>query len=83
MEYLKGGDALELMKVKEFTEQEVREAVKSLIDAVSYCFGLGIIHRDLKLENLLLPDGEQNLAFIKVVDFGYARVLNDGQLAET
>ena len=36
---------------------------------IQYCHQLGLIHRDIKLENLLL-DSELNL---KICDFGFAK----------
>ncbi len=39
---------------------------------MSYCHKNGLIHRDLKLENLLLAAPNSNL--LKVVDFGIAGV---------
>jgi serine/threonine protein kinase len=41
-----------------------------ILDAVYYCHQKGIIHRDLKLENVLFSDKEK--LEIKVVDFGIA-----------
>jgi serine/threonine protein kinase len=39
---------------------------------MSYCHNRGIVHRDLKLENVLIKTPGDNL--IKVVDFGIAGV---------
>ena len=39
---------------------------------MSYCHNRGIVHRDLKLENVLLKTKGDNV--IKVVDFGIAGV---------
>lgn len=43
-----------------------------IIKAVNYCHSRGVIHRDLKLENILFWDSKQTR--IKVVDFGIAGV---------
>ena len=45
---------------------------KQLAEAMSYCHKNGLIHRDLKLENLLLAAPNSNV--LKVVDFGIAGV---------
>jgi serine/threonine protein kinase len=46
--------------------------MKPLFDAVIYCHGKGIVHRDLKLENLLLSSNELSQSTIKLADFGIA-----------
>ena len=50
-----------------------------LAKALAYAHGLGIIHRDLKLENVMLKrDGE-----LKLMDFGIARFLDEVNLTVT
>lgn len=59
------------MKQKgKFDEEEARIYFKQIIDAVSYCHRQGIVHRDLKVENILLSKDHQ----IKVTDFGISGV---------
>jgi serine/threonine-protein kinase len=55
-----------------------RQALKSLIEA----HGQGIVHRDIKPSNIMLCEqlGEQD--FIKVVDFGVARITGDPERAQ-
>ncbi len=49
-------------------EKEAQRFFKQIVSAIYYCHTKKIIHRDLKLENLLL-DGSNN---VKVCDFGIA-----------
>jgi serine/threonine protein kinase len=56
------------------SEEEARFLFKQLIDAVSYCHYKGIIHRDLKLENILFANEECNE--IRVIDFGLCGLTN-------
>eukprot|EP00253_Pinus_taeda_P027211 PITA_27211 len=67
MEYVTGGDLSDkIAYLQKITEEEARKYFHQLIDAVDYCHGRNVYHRDLKPQNLLL-DGKANL---KVSDFG-------------
>lgn len=54
-------------------EHDARHLFRQLIAAVSYCHGVHVVHRDLKLENVLLhlrPDGQLQ---VKLADFGFSK----------
>jgi len=69
MEYASGGELLSYIKEKgTLTETEARSVISQTLQAMSFCHNRGIIHRDLKLENILFAD--ETKAIIKVVDFG-------------
>ena len=73
MEYVSGGAMFEL--VEEFGrlgEDGGRFFLHQLIEAVDYMHRNGVVHRDLKLENLLFDD---NLN-LKIADFGYTAYEN-------
>ncbi|XP_005467047.1 serine/threonine-protein kinase 33 [Oreochromis niloticus] len=73
-ELCKGGDVRELLQRKKFfTEDETRDVICSLADAVVYLHKRDIVHRDLKLENILVknsPDEDGGKIDVKVADFG-------------
>jgi len=52
-----------------------------VFDAVIYCHKLGLIHRDLKLENLLYSNGAKHSAVVKISDFGLSRFLGKNGMA--
>jgi len=55
MEYLRGGELLQYMRSKGvLTEKNALVVIKSTLEALEYCHRLQIVHRDLKLENLIL-----------------------------
>jgi len=69
-EYCGGGELWELCKFVGEPEYRARVYFNQLIDAVGYMHRMGIIHRDLKAENVLLST---DLQVIKLCDFGSSR----------
>ncbi|KAL4488184.1 hypothetical protein ABPG73_001595 [Tetrahymena malaccensis] len=69
LEYLDGGDLREYLNEKKILpEKEAQKLFIQLYSAIQYCHRENIIHRDLKLENIMFEDkGKEKL---KVVDFG-------------
>jgi calcium-dependent protein kinase len=54
MEYLKGGNVFDRMKaILRFGERESAYIIKQILQALNYCSEKKIVHRDLKLENIL------------------------------
>ena len=47
---------------------------------VLYLHEFGIVHRDLKLENIMMSDGTDN-AVPKIVDFGLAKIIGPSNTA--
>lgn len=71
MEYLEGGELLNyLQKSAKLEETDAREIFKQIISAIDYCHKHKIIHRDLKLENILKVNNDT--LDVKIVDFGIA-----------
>ena len=57
MEYMAGGELLARLKEKgRFGEEEAKTYFKQIVKAIDFCHSRNIIHRDLKLENILLKD---------------------------
>ncbi|CAG8532433.1 3011_t:CDS:10 [Ambispora leptoticha] len=81
LEYCKGGELFDLLNDNKggFNEKLVRKMFSQLCKAVKYCHDRRIVHRDLKLENVLL-DSNNN---VKLGDFGFARDCEINQLLES
>lgn len=79
LEYAAGGDLFttlsESMVPKLSERATVRRCIRPVASAVAHMHRQGILHRDIKLENLLLM-GKGNDACCKLGDFGFATDTN-------
>jgi serine/threonine-protein kinase ULK/ATG1 len=97
MEYCNGGELHKVLEKyiekngKPFPEEIVQHLMRQIIDAFKYIHSKDIMHRDIKLENILLnydtdeDKQNQNLmkANIKIIDFGFAAKLEKTGLKYT
>ena len=80
MEYVSGGDLKTYLEAKgRMTEGEARGLFCQLVSALQHCHQRGVVHRDLKLGNLLL-DANNN---IKISDFGLSNQWHPGNELDT
>jgi len=78
MEYVEGRSLADVMKEQRVLPLEFAVSVAAQIAVALYsAHGKGIIHRDLKPENILLTTKEGNYPFVKIVDFGISKILQD------
>lgn len=69
LEYVKGGELWDFVGITgEFHENVCRYYFKQILSAIHYMNSSGIVHRDLKLENILLDENFN----AKIADFGFA-----------
>ena len=97
MEYCNGGDLEKTLEKymkkhgKPFSQEIVQYFMRQIINAFKYIHGKKILHRDIKLENILLNyDSEEdrnnlNLmkATVKIIDFGFAAKIEKNGLKYT
>jgi len=57
-------------------ETTARRIFKQTIEAVNYLHSLHIVHRDIKLDNILV---EESSRMVKLIDFGFSVVISGGQ----
>ena len=70
-EECKGGELFHQIAEKaQFSEKEAAGIIQQILQALAYCHDLGIVHRDLKLENVLIDKDMNNT--LKIIDFGVA-----------
>lgn len=73
MDLVQGGDAFSLTRER-MPEVRVRQLLGQLLSALSFLHARGIVHRDVKLENMLM-DGDH----LRLIDFGFAKVVGAGR----
>lgn len=70
MQYAGNGSLLEMIRKRsQIPEEEAKSIYRQLISAISYCHSKGIVHRDIKCENLLFDSNN----VLKIIDFGFGR----------
>uniref|UniRef100_A0AAR2LN40 non-specific serine/threonine protein kinase n=1 Tax=Pygocentrus nattereri TaxID=42514 RepID=A0AAR2LN40_PYGNA len=75
-EYAKNGEIFDYLASRgRLSEADARRKFWQILSAVEYCHERGIVHRDLKAENLLL-DAHMN---IKIADFGFGNFFRPGE----
>ena len=94
-EYCNGGGLSDCLEEyhnkhnKPFPEEIVQYLMKQIVDALKYLHEKTILHRDIKLDNILVNfDNEEDRrnknmlkAKVKMIDFGFARYLKKEELA--
>lgn len=72
LEFAAGGDLLRYVRQRQkLTEGCAQDLFKQLLDGLVHVHGLQVVHRDIKLENLMLD----TFGCLKIGDFGVAAVL--------
>jgi eukaryotic-like serine/threonine-protein kinase len=83
-ELVRGRTLAELMEEGELSDRDVLRVGVALCDALAHAHGRGVIHRDVKPGNVMVPDAPHEGAGIaKLTDFGVARMIGDDALTVT
>ena len=76
MEFLDGKDLGEIVRSKGAMDwQDARDIVLQICRALRAAHDKGIVHRDMKPENIFLIQREGQPHFVKILDFGIAKVM--------
>lgn len=75
MELCQGGDLLRYVRKRQKVEESVAKVLfKQIIIGIGYIHSEDILHRDIKLENILID----NSGTIKIADFGLSKMISGG-----
>ena len=78
MEHLSGGDLSQVLDSRgPLPFQEAVDYLLQACEAIGEAHGYGIVHRDLKPQNLFLMTSPDGLPFVKVLDFGISKAVDD------
>ena len=76
MEYISGGNLQNFVKKRrKLCEKTAKILYRQLIQGIKYIHSKGIVHRDIKLENILLDLNN----IVKICDFGVGKLTQKGQ----
>jgi serine/threonine protein kinase/Tfp pilus assembly protein PilF len=79
MEYIHGGSLRDRISRAELSMRQILDYSLQLCDALSKAHDAGIVHRDIKSDNILIDDHDN----IRIVDFGLAKLKNASRLTKT
>ncbi len=77
MEYVQGRDLHQILSREwPLPEARVMRLMGQVLSALADAHSVGVIHRDLKPENIMVSQGRSEPDFVKVLDFGIAKIVD-------
>lgn len=81
MEYIDGITLIEYLDInKKMDLVKLKDVSRQLVDAIKYLHTNNIVHRDIKLDNVML---EKQSGRIVIIDFGFAGIITYGRHGES
>jgi serine/threonine protein kinase len=75
MDYISGGEMFDhLIKNGAYSEADAARLVREVASALAFLHGIGVVHADLKPENLMLSSEQASDSIVKLVDFGCTQI---------
>ena len=75
MEFVSGKDLHQILTREwPLPESRVIKIINQVLSALADAHGAGVIHRDLKPENIMVEQRRDQSDFVKVLDFGIAKI---------
>lgn len=80
-ELLEGGELYAYVQENLLSETQARNLFADIVKAVTFMHSNRIVHRDLKLENILFA--QKHTSNVKIIDFGFAARISSKRLMDT
>jgi serine/threonine protein kinase len=78
MEYLEGQDLGHLLEQRQFiTPPEAQHILQQSAQALAAAHRVGVVHRDLKPDNIFLITKDGDPRYVKLLDFGIAKIAEE------
>ncbi|GAX83638.1 hypothetical protein CEUSTIGMA_g11062.t1 [Chlamydomonas eustigma] len=82
-ELVTGGELLDRVTEKgNYTEKDAASLIRQILEGVAYLHANGIVHRDLKLENMIMMN-ERDDSPVKIADFGLSKFFSPETVLST
>eukprot|EP01083_Nonionella_stella_P014133 39770_1 len=79
-EYCSGGTLHQrIMQMKRFSERDCVDFMHKLLETIHYIHSRNIVHRDLKLSNVVFDSADIQHSKLKIIDFGESELITDPQ----
>src|SRR5688572_9368256 len=85
MELINGRSLSEAMESEELPPGRAVGIVRQVLEALAHAHAQGVIHRDLKPDNIMLVDAgdtAEERDIVKLLDFGIAKLVGEAQAAD-
>ena len=76
MEYVPGDSLLKTMGAGPFSSHRALDIAEQVANALSRAHQMGVVHRDLKPENIIVLQKRGRPDFVKLLDFGIAKIMD-------
>ncbi|CAH2354744.1 serine/threonine-protein kinase Rad53p [[Candida] railenensis] len=82
MEFVPGGDLMDFVAANGAIGEDACQVItKQILDGIAYVHKMGISHRDLKPDNILIMQDDPIL--VKITDFGLAKISDNATFMKT
>src|SRR5262249_26213498 len=79
MELMSGQPLDKLIEMGRLSPEDARTIARQILSGLGFAHSQGVIHRDLKTENVFVTRGEDGEPIAKLFDFGLVKFLDEGR----